>query len=156
MVVYGTWYRISPVPATVYPAPCSADRVFGTYVLWQHGYVIPPPSGSTQPTPAPGSSVAIGSIGRDGSASAAGTVTIAGQVLPFGSAGGSIQAKADCTGSMTLNVESQGRTLGPVQGYFIALDGGDTLWTMELSSPMGKPITLGTMKRISHTTGTGQ
>ncbi len=153
MVVYGTWNRISHVPATVYAGQCSVNSVFGTYALRQHGYVLMSQSGSSQPAPMPGASLAMASITQDGVAEGSGASSIGGQTLPFTVTGGTVQVKRDCTGTMSFTAVSQGRTLGQMQAWFVVLNGGDTLWTIALTTPMGKPVTLGTMQRISHATG---
>lgn len=151
VVVDGTWKRIARLPANVSPSPCSASSVFGTYAIWQRGYVMATLSGSSQPSPVPGALAGTAIVTRDGAIEGSGTVVLGGQALPYGSATGTIQLKADCSGTVTFTAVSQGRSLGPVQEWVVVLDGGDTLWTIELSTPMGKPVTLGVMKRISYT-----
>jgi hypothetical protein len=152
MVVYGTWNRISRASHTVEAALYSPGSVYGTYAARQHGYLKATQPGGQQASFVPGATVGIGTITQDGAVESTGTVSTGGQIVPFESTGGAIQVKTDCTGTMTFTAKSQGRPLGQVQGWFLVLDGGDTLWTMELSTPIGNPITLGTMTRISRRT----
>jgi hypothetical protein len=155
-VIYGTWDRISRVPETAYAAQCSESSVFGTYAIRQHGYAVLNQAAGPQPSFVPGSALGITAVARDGTAEGTGTMSIGGQIMTFTSTDGAVQVKPDCTGTVSFTAVSQGRNLGQFQGWFVVLDGGDTLWTIELSTPLGKPATLGTMTRISRTTATGK
>ncbi|HUI58375.1 MAG TPA: hypothetical protein VLY04_25555 [Bryobacteraceae bacterium] len=147
-IIYGTWKRISRTPATVVPAQCSPGSVVGTYTVRQHGNLMSPQAGSTYLLATPGTLVGVASIGSDGSVKAAGTASVGGRTMPFGMAG-NLQMKSDCTATVTATLTSQGVTMGQGQGWYVVVDGGNQLFGIEVQNPMGQPVTLGTMTRIS-------
>lgn len=148
-VIYGTWRRISRVPSTVEPAQCSAASVFGTYTFRQSGHMLQSQVGLLYPAAVPFATVGMASIAYDGTFSSAGTASTGGQSQPVAMANTKVQIKPDCTGTIAGDITSQGSVVGQSQIWFVILDGGDQLWSLETQDPAGQPVVLGTMTRIS-------
>jgi hypothetical protein len=148
-VIYGTWKRISRTPATVVAAQCSPGSIGGTYAYREHGYMMAPQAGSPYPQATPVASAAVASLGADGTPRATGVASIGGQIVPLTAAAGTWQLKSDCTASMTFNFTVQGVPMGQGQEWAVVLDGGNEIWGIEMQSPMGQPVVIGIMRRIS-------
>jgi len=146
-IVHGQWKRISRIPNTIAPAQCSPADVSGMYVFKQQGITIVPVLGS--PSPIPLALVGLASFGYDGAIAGEGTISMGGTPSDLGFSNGSVVANSDCSGTIKADVVSGSRDLGAMQASFIALEGGNELWSVQTQDPEGAPIMLGTWMRIS-------
>ena len=142
--VYGAMKRVSRVPTTVQPAPCSESNVFGTYAFQENGSLMAPAA-------VPLAEMSINPVTLDGTFTGTGILSAGGQSVPVAVTTGQIQLNPDCTWTQVADVTSQGVSIGQARYWGVVLDGGDTLWGIDLSQlPSGKAISLRTGTRISH------
>jgi hypothetical protein len=141
---YGSLKRISRVPTTVQPAPCSEANVFGTYTFQENGSLIAAAA-------VPFAEMSINPVTLDGTFTGTGILSAGGQSVPVATTTGQIQLNPDCTWTQTADVMSQGASIGQARYWGVVLDGGDTLWGIDLSQlPFGKAISLRTGTRVSY------
>lgn len=147
-IVQGEWRRISRVPATVEPAQCSPADVHGVYASSYQGIQIGTPPGATQPVAMPTVMVSVASIDYQGQISGGGTMSLAGDPVPFQVSQGTVTVNADCSAVTEMALDA-GPLSNTGKGWMVVLDGGDELWSLPTESHSGKTIAFGTWKRIS-------
>jgi hypothetical protein len=127
-------------PALAQPSRCTQHTVVGTYALAVQGSTLVTQPGSTQAIGLPFASLSIVSIDSTGAMSGVGYGSFAGQVA-HGPVGGSIQVNPDCTAIV--------RTSAGTTSTDVILDGGDEIVGLMFEFPMGKPVAMGTARRIA-------
>lgn len=148
-VFSGAWKRISHVPTSVVPQQCSPVSLHGTYAFSYQG--IGMQAGPGVAMPAPYAMIGRVSFGYDGSVSGFGTGALGGRIVPFAMLNAKAVLNPDCTGRITATFNVAGQNMpGQAEDFFVVLDGGNEVWTIEISTPSGAgPITLGNWKRLS-------
>ena len=144
-VIYGTWKKISRATPQ-----CSQDVVHGTYAFRHSGTTIMTPTGASQPTPVPGTTLGAGSAGYDGSMVASGTTAVGGQVMQFNTANGKVVVNSDCTLTLSATIQVGGTAVGKTAWWGVALNFGNEIWGIQTQDPSGgSPVVLGTWRRIA-------
>jgi hypothetical protein len=138
-IVSGRWKRISRVPNTVDPAPCSPGAVAGWYVNESHGFAMVSMPGSSRASAVPTAYVTAGSFTSNGAVLASGTGTFGGETSGI-TVNTRLTASSDCTFRLA-------HPNSPADVWGVVLDGGNELWGIALTAGRGEPVSTGTWRR---------
>lgn len=131
---------------------CGNYSIRGTYVLTYQGTVLTSQPGVAQPVPVPVVMQGVAWLYEPGKGGGGLTVSFGGQIMDLEFAECSSQVNADCSGTVTCSGKVKGtNTLLPgqsVEKILISPDGSEVK-SILIQGMLGKPIVLGTWKRIS-------
>jgi hypothetical protein len=147
-IVQAQWKRVSRVTSAVESTQCSPASVHGVYAASYQGIQIGTPPGATQPMSMPTVMVSLVSVDYQGQISGGGTMSLAGDPVPFQVVRGTLDVNPDCSAVTQMALDA-----GPLSnegtGWMVVLDGGNELWSLPTQSNSGKTIAFGSWKRIS-------
>lgn len=131
---------------------CGNYSLRGTWIYSYQGTVLTTPAGATQPVPVPAALQGVGWSDGQGKWGGGFTMSFGGEIMDLEFADMSTQVNADCSGTVTWSVKVKGTSsVLPGQGVekiLVAPDGSEVR-SILVKGVMGKPIILGTWKRIS-------
>lgn len=131
---------------------CGNYSLRGTWIYTYQGTVLTSQPGAEQPVPVPVVMQGVGWMYEAGKGGGWVTMSFGGEIMELEWVDCSSQISADCTGTITCGAKVKGtNTVLPgqaVEKIFIAPDGSEVR-SILIKGLMGKPIVLGTWKRIS-------
>jgi len=146
VLYHGRWPAVLFLPLLVcaaasgQPARCTQETIVGTYAAKSQGFISMIPPGASQPVAVPIASLSLGSLDDKGNVAAHGYISVGGQVQSVSDFEGKVKVNSDCTAVMQ----------GPGTTFDLVIhDEGATMEGLVAQFPVGKPIGIGTWKRIS-------
>ncbi|MEK7405912.1 MAG: hypothetical protein AAB225_12460 [Acidobacteriota bacterium] len=130
---------------------CGLESIHGAYAVFYDGWAVLP--GSPLPLVVPGVIMGVISIDFGGKLSGAETVVVLGLVLEYEVLDGSVEIKADCTGTARTRARLKGSSQPPMEivEKIIVLPEDKEIRTI-VTQPTGPPdgsMALGVWKRMS-------